>query len=995
MEFGHWTEEEIAAQIQKKARSYVPEWRFLQEAPDIGSALALVYGRMLSGTAFKLSSIPYKNHIAFFQALDAKLLPAVPSDGFVSFQLSEDALEGAEIQAGQEVLAPAQDAGEEEVLFETLDDIYVTPSKVSCLLQVSGQQDYIGMPDITNLNKQGVFLFAYQSKNLQKHRLYFCHDDALSMAGAGSAAVDFLLRGEAAAQDFLKKLSDPGLAEFLYSTESGFVPFHGIRQEGSSLVLSIGDACPPFAKLALEGRESYWICCEVRRLEPFARFCFDAMRIAPGCGMRPPDYIYANGLEISGGAFFPFGEQFTDYNEAYLLADDVFRKKGGEVTLSFYLDFVEIPLDYEETATAWKWIMHKSDIKQDLEIDVSIAQVVWEYYNGNGWTDLFGGQRYGDIFCAKKGAAGRYVKLCFICPQDAAPILVNAREGRYIRVRVVKVNNLYKLHMRGNYISPVMDHVTLQYSYAKYPVSPQMAVTENNRERQRHFFHGAQLAPFAGPLRDGLYLGFDTAPVGGPVKILFDFAQRLAGNGRTLSWAYSGKQEAWHPLDVVDGTQQMTKAGIVTFTGSSKFGRQRLYGVDNYWIRISQADAGKEKPGSFPCLCGLYMNTVRIRQRDKAQTEYFHREIYEEHLQIQLAHSGVTSCSLWVDERGSLGQEEFQTLEKANCLSAEYREDGELQRAWIKWEQADDFLNSTGSSRHYVLDGRAGSIRFGDGRAGKIPPAAKADNIRVRYDTGGGEHTNVQAAAVTQLNRAVSGVFGVFNPKRLTGGSDAETLDHALRRHAAALRHQNRPITARDFEELALEASRSLRRVTCFSGYDAHGHRRSGTVTLVLQQDHNDARERFYDIKAEVENYFEKMAYSGLFVRGRLFCTAPQFIELSVRLEASVSSMDEVFLAKKQIVQRLARFFDPLDGNFDGNGWEVGTLPNAVQIRNAVSSGAGFYTVETVYLSAYLGEQAGRTEVDLDKIKKHKYILPRNGSHEIILHVGYTYTHER
>lgn len=39
LEFDQRTKEEILEQIEKKAKSYVPEWRFDKENPDIGTAL--------------------------------------------------------------------------------------------------------------------------------------------------------------------------------------------------------------------------------------------------------------------------------------------------------------------------------------------------------------------------------------------------------------------------------------------------------------------------------------------------------------------------------------------------------------------------------------------------------------------------------------------------------------------------------------------------------------------------------------------------------------------------------------------------------------------------------------------------------------------------------------------------------------------------------------------------------------------------------------------
>ncbi len=978
---------EILKEMQKKALSYVPEWRLSMDSPDIGSALAYVYGWMISGSWEKLNYLPYKNQIAFFNSLDADMLPAVPAKGYVAFRLVNDEVEGEEVPAGMTVLSPAANSREEAVSYETLDDIYVTPAEVNCVLQISRHQDFIGTLDFSNLKEEGVFLFANQSENLQSHRLYFCHDDALSISEEGKITVSFFQHREALPEQFLKMLADTNEAVFSYSSENGYVPFANKKQEGSGITFLIKKGDPPFVRRVQEGKESFWICCEIRRLESLEHFGFDAMSIASSCNRKAFDCIYANGLEMNREDFFPFGERLAEFNEVYFLSEDILRKKGADITVSFNLDFARVPLDYLETEEQqFEWVMRRADFKPDLEFDVTIQEVVWEYFNGYGWAALFEKNEYADIFSVKEGTVGQYKKMHFVCPMDMSPILVNAREGCYIRARITKINNLYK--MRGSFISPVMDQVHLQYDYTARPVSPQLVLAENNRAMEKYRF-GSSLFYGLPQEEEALYLGFDVPPVGGPIKMLFDFAKRNDRRNQTLLWEYAAGKDAWRELDLVDETENMSRTGIVTMMGSQDFSKRLLYGFEKYWIRILDLSAGytdRQMRRKYPCLCGLYMNAVRIRQADRAETEYFHMEVYQENMQFQLLHGSVISCRLMVDEAGILSREELEALGKAHRMFPEYRKDGELLRAWVLWEQVPDFLNSKSNDRHYLLSANEGIIRFGNGRTGRIPPANKEDNIRVVYRTGGGAFTNVEAGAISQLGSSAGFINEVTNPKRLTGGSDAESLKDALRRNAAVLRHQNMAVTERDFEEIALDASRSLKRVKCFCGYDDKERKKSGAVTLVLvQQNVKDGQVRFYDIKTEVENYMEDKVYTGLLDRGSFYCIPPSFVELCVRAEVVADSLDIVFQVKKQILERLEQFLDPLTGNFNGTGWEIGTLPNSLQVQNAISDIEGLTYIKNLYISAFLGENTDRTEVDLHRIRERKYILPLNGTHEILV----------
>jgi hypothetical protein len=97
------------------------------------------------------------------------------------------------------------------------------------------------------------------------------------------------------------------------------------------------------------------------------------------------------------------------------------------------------------------------------------------------------------------------------------------------------------------------------------------------------------------------------------------------------------------------------------------------------------------------------------------------------------------------------------------------------------------------------------TILFGDGDFGAIP--AKGEAVRATYRIGGGRQGNVAAHAIqTIMDAPQLALLGakVTNPAPATGGSDRETIEHAVRHAPGVFRSMKRAVTAEDFEALAL-----------------------------------------------------------------------------------------------------------------------------------------------------------------------------------------------
>lgn len=122
-----------------------------------------------------------------------------------------------------------------------------------------------------------------------------------------------------------------------------------------------------------------------------------------------------------------------------------------------------------------------------------------------------------------------------------------------------------------------------------------------------------------------------------------------------------------------------------------------------------------------------------------------------------------------------------------------------------RWRRVDDLLLAGVQEAAFELDAEAGTVRFGDGVRGRIP--ARGARFRVeRMRVGGGEAGNVPPGSLTEVQVSPAPVarLKVLQPLPASGGQDAETAAEAEKRIPALFRHQDRAVTADDYEQLAL-----------------------------------------------------------------------------------------------------------------------------------------------------------------------------------------------
>lgn len=422
---------------------------------------------------------------------------------------------------------------------------------------------------------------------------------------------------------------------------------------------------------------------------------------------------------------------------------------------------------------------------------------------------------------------------------------------------------------------------------------------------------------------DTFFLGFDeTRNIAGHIlQLAFETQEQATGIKRTdppLVWECSLGNGMWKELtpstlvgerDTTGGLHNPT--GTITFYLPLEFQPDVVNGREAFWIRCRVEQRRREQ--------GMYTQSPRV-QGVKA---------YTIGASTMATHAVIVQNEIVGRSDGEPAQR--FTLQNAPVLMfradetvevEEKQPDGEV--AYVPWSRVNDFANSTRYDRHYVLDTDTGTIIFGpsvrqrDGTVlqyGRVPEANAT--IRVtRYRYGGGVVGNVAAGRLLSMRSAVPYVSSVANMERATGGRDAETLDEAKLRARREIIAQQRAVTADDYENLALGASRAVARVKCQTPSSAESNLPPGTLELLvvpaafdsLKVGDNSKLALDPDLARLVQTHMDKYRLLTATVQVR----EPQYIGVKVTADVVATPYSQPEVVITRVKKALKEFISPL-----------------------------------------------------------------------------------
>jgi predicted phage baseplate assembly protein len=279
-----------------------------------------------------------------------------------------------------------------------------------------------------------------------------------------------------------------------------------------------------------------------------------------------------------------------------------------------------------------------------------------------------------------------------------------------------------------------------------------------------------------------------------------------------------------------------------------------------------------------------------------------------------------------------------------------------------EWTTVDHFADSGEDDRHFLIDRTNGLLRFGpevrlaDGtlrRHGVAPPDGA--ELRMRsYMTGGGARGNVTQGAIRVLKTSIPYITRVENRRPARGGVDGESIDDAKVRGPMVLNSRSRAVTARDYEQLALEAATEIARVRCVPAEEGPD---AGVVrVLVVPEVTGDELGRLPFEHLQPEDATLRRIRDRLderrIVGARLVVEPPLYQGIIVVADLVARPRAEPGMLQRDALEALYRYFHPILGGPDGTGWPFGRPINAGEIYAVLQRLPGIELVETARLFA-------------------------------------------
>lgn len=199
-----------------------------------------------------------------------------------------------------------------------------------------------------------------------------------------------------------------------------------------------------------------------------------------------------------------------------------------------------------------------------------------------------------------------------------------------------------------------------------------------------------------------------------------------------------------------------------------------------------------------------------------------------------------------------------------------------------EWKPQRDLLESRGNAKEFVVEVESDAvahIRFGDDKLGKRPPGGT--RFLAAYRVGNGAAGNIgreTIASVVTSNPDITGgtqtVISVTNPFVAAGGVDPESMETVRQNAPAAFRTQERAVTARDYEDMALRTSDNIQRAACTFRWT--GSWRTAFLTIDRLGGEGITTEFENDIRKRMDRF--RMAGQDVEVNG------PEYVSLELEM---------------------------------------------------------------------------------------------------------------
>lgn len=991
----------IQNKIGELAESYVPEWKFDRENPDMGSVIAIIFANQMMENMKRYNSMLERYHAEFANLLGISLLQAHPAKVVVSMGLIQDIIPGVYIPKNSKLLGDVGDSG---VIFETDYPLYITNARLTTMFMVSASQGKI-IPLMGHLKEPALFdsiqqeeeekeeedfplqlqqtiqmepfdLFSFKQAGIEKNAIIFYHHTIFDIEN------EMIYIKIENAQSFLQDVQD-GLFACYYHEKSGVKEVENIevdmenqkimiRKEGKSKREKQGQ----YAALALVARQP------IKENIKFSKVSFSSAGQS-----RMPAFVGNDISDLRPKEFTPFGETLSLFSECYVGSDDYFSKAGARVTIEFQVEFLihTIQLTKQQENEELKIIKRKPRaIPNDTMGEAYAEEISFEYYNGNGWKHLECDRNYSKLFASAKDTD---VVISFISPEDWQMVQIAGYEGRSIRMQLLKSDNCYLMPCHHHY--PTIKNMEIAYSYEEKYEAPERIECIYGTTKvdvTKAMLEEKPLEAFikSNYVQNTLFLGFDKKMEKGPISILFQLDYDRKFLGAELQYQYS-TMGGLKPLKVTDGTNQFTQSGTIRFMPPEDMAIMELEGQKCYWIAIiDNTHKFNDNKGFCPCIQRIQMNSVEASNIETLPEEEFYLETVAPYMQFSLSAQNILDADVFVNEKSRMTQTQMKQMLRnmSEDVTAEYDFLGEIQEFYVRWKEVDNFEDSIATDRHYVLDRMTNNIIFGDGIHVMIPKELNNAAFRITVRSCDGVRGNVDANTINETMENVNYIDGITNLSIAYGGTNLETVQSALRRSANMISSKKRMITRNDYVREVLAMSDNIDKASCIVGQSIDGSFHRAYISLVLlMKDYGKKAYSFGKLQPLLQRHLKEHCEVTVEEK-KLQIVEPVTVEISVEIWTLETKNENDFEIHEVLKRGLKEYLNPVTTEIH-NGWKIGEIPQKSQIMmklNSLKTGA---IIQKIVISARYTDVEGTHECDIESLPNNPFFICKNGEHKI------------
>lgn len=404
-------------------------------------------------------------------------------------------------------------------------------------------------------------------------------------------------------------------------------------------------------------------------------------------------------------------------------------------------------------------------------------------------------------------------------------------------------------------------------------------------------------------------------PIGQRHAFLFKLrGETYLPEGVEVNWEQlevSNGRKRWRRLvaDDDEHAYRLSKTGLLQFAYPDPVDLPD----DGVWLRaLLRTPPGQDLP-ALPAVSHLMLNTVEGVNLHEFRMEKFSGQSVP-HQVVQLRRNPVFLHSDGDDD-------DFAHPDRFPDLRVYVTEDDGERREWRR-APGNSLLTASKDDRVFVVDAVEGTLMFGNGIRGRMPPVGNF-NIAVEvYHVVPGDAGNVGAGRV-EIVEGFADLAGVQNFLPANGGRNAESIEEIIRRAPSVLTSRDRAVTRMDFEIIAQEASSEVARAACDGTMAGDGE----IEVIVLPQRRGDeiVPDPFLStgLKEHVQRYLSRRCLVNVQPRVRLATFKDVDVSVTVRLRPNANFIT----VRQQAKEWVRRFLDPYWGGLDRGGWPFrGTL---------------------------------------------------------------------